>query len=99
MCTGLGDPDTVCIVVWCSVCVQHVACMCVCLCALYMHVCTCVYVAEVHCVCVRTMPPTENFIVTEDHDAELEDEISVPEGAVVEVTVKKLSGWWQVRYV
>ena len=50
---------------------------------------------EVHCVC--TLSSTESFVVTEDHEAELEDEISVPKGVVVQVTVKKLSGWWQVR--
>ena len=47
--------------------------------------------------CIRTQRSAESFVVTEDHEEDLEDEISVPEGAIVKVTVKKLSGWWQVR--
>ena len=66
------------------------ACVYVCTC---LHACMCMF--EVHCVC--TLSSTESFVVTEDHEAELEDEISVPKGVVVQVTVKKLSGWWQVR--
>ena len=68
------------------------ACLCVSVCA-----CVCAFVCACMCVCVCTLSSAESFVVTEDHEADLEDEISVPEGAVVEVTVKKLSGWWQVR--
>ena len=70
--------------------------MCVCV-STCVCLCTSTVCVQAVCVCVCALSPAESFVVTEDHRAELEDEISVPEGAVVEVTVKKLSGWWQVR--
>ena len=34
----------------------------------------------------------------DDYEGEEEDEISFPEGAVVDVLQKRLDGWWVVRY-
>ena len=34
----------------------------------------------------------------DDYEAVEDDEISFPEGAVVDVMQKRLDGWWLVRY-
>ena len=34
----------------------------------------------------------------DDYEGEEDDEISFPEGAVVDVLQKRLDGWWLVRY-
>ena len=34
----------------------------------------------------------------DDYEADEDDEISFPEGAVVDVMQKRLSGWWLVKY-
>jgi hypothetical protein len=40
----------------------------------------------------------ETYIVTDEHTAERDDEISLPAGCTVDVVMKPLSGWWQVTY-
>ena len=40
----------------------------------------------------------EKYHAVDDYEAEEEDEISFPEGAVVDVLQKRLDGWWLVQY-
>lgn len=47
-------------------------------------------------MCVIT---EEYHIVTSSYAKVLDDELSVPEGAVVQVLDRNTSGWWLVKYV
>ena len=40
----------------------------------------------------------EKYYSVDDYEGEEDDEISFPEGAVVDVLQKRLDGWWLVRY-
>ena len=59
--------------------------------------CTYVPLIVCHHQCVFLFCLSEMYIVNEEHEAESDDEITVPKGSTVDVVVKQLSGWWQVR--
>ena len=41
---------------------------------------------------------TQKYHSVCDYEAEEDDEISFPEGAVIDVMQKRLDGWWIVEY-
>ncbi len=40
----------------------------------------------------------EKYYSVDDYEAEEEDEISFPKGAIVDVLQKRLDGWWFVKH-
>ncbi len=50
-------------------------------------------------LCIGEEQRGEDYIVVTGYNGEERDDISFPEGAIVEVLDKSVSGWWIVRYV
>ena len=42
--------------------------------------------------------PLQKYVAKEAYTAQLEDEISFPKNATIEVIEKSITGWWNVRY-
>ena len=46
----------------------------------------------------HTLTDIEKYYSVDDYEAEEEDEISFPKGAVVDVLQKRLDGWWFIKH-